>query len=163
MRTQPDSIIRDLENHNSRLDKEAIIESAVKENLNEFFDGVRMALDPLVTFGGKQVPFKDTDDGQGLPWSVFVQLANDLRYRNLTGHAARDAIELTMQVATQSQWNDWYRRILIKDLRCGVSEKTVNKVAKNHPEYQVPVFECMLAHDSANHEKKMNGRKQIEV
>ena len=163
MRTQPDSIIRDLENHNSRLDKEAIIESAVKENLNEFFDGVRMALDPLVTFGVKQVPFKDTDDGQGLPWSVFVQLADDLRYRNLTGHAARDAIELTMQVATRSQWNDWYRRILIKDLRCGVSEKTVNKVAKNHPEYQVPVFECMLAHDSANHEKKMTGRKQIEV
>ena len=163
MRTQPDSIIRDLENHNSRLDKEAIIESAVKENLNEFFDGVCMALDPLVTFGVKQVPFKDTDDGQGLPWSVFVQLANDLRYRNLTGHAARDAIELTMQVATRSQWNDWYRRILIKDLRCGVSEKTVNKVAKNHPEYQVPVFECMLAHDSANHEKKMTGRKQIEV
>jgi DNA ligase-1 len=163
MRTQPDSIIRDLENHNSRLDKEAIIESAVKENLNEFFDGVRMALDPLVTFGVKQVPFKDTDDGQGLPWSVFVQLADDLRYRNLTGHAARDAIELTMQVATRSQWNDWYRRILIKDLRCGVSEKTVNKVAKNHPEYQVPIFECMLAHDSANHEKKMTGRKQIEV
>lgn len=163
MRTQPDSIIRDLENHNSRLDKEAIIESAVKENLTEFFDGVRMALDPLVTFGVKQVPFKDTNDGQGLPWSVFVQLADDLRYRNLTGHAARDAIELTMQVATRSQWNDWYRRILIKDLRCGVSEKTVNKVAKNHPEYQVPVFECMLAHDSANHEKKMTGRKQIEV
>jgi DNA ligase-1 len=163
VRTQPDAIIRNLENHNSRLDKEAILADAVKEELNEFFDGVRMALDPLITFGVKQVPFKNNDAGQGLSWNVFLQLANDLQYRNLTGHAARDAINLAMDVATQRQWNDWYRRILIKDLRCGMSEKTVNKVAKKHPEYQVPVFECQLAHDSANHEDKMRGKKQIEV
>jgi DNA ligase 1 len=163
MKTQPDSIIRDLENHNSRLDKEAILAAAVKEELTEFFEGVRMALDPLITFGVKQVPIKHDNTGQGLAWAVFLQMANDLQYRNLTGHAARDAIKLAMDVATQSQWNDWYRRILIKDLRCGVSEKTVNKVCKKHPQYQIPVFECQLAHDSANHEDKMRGKKQIEV
>lgn len=163
MRTQPDHIIRELEKHDSRLDKESIIAQAGSERLDEFFEGVRMALDPLITFGVKQVPVKNTDAGQGLPWNVFLQMANDLRYRNLTGHAARDAITLAMDVATQAQWNDWYRRILIKDLRCGVSEKTINKVCKKHPEYQVPVFECQLAHDSANHEDKMRGKKQIEV
>jgi DNA ligase-1 len=163
MRTQPDEIIRRLEADNSRLAKEAIITGAVAEGLDEFFDGVRMALDALVTFGVKQVPVKDADEGQGLAWPVFVDLANKLQNRELTGHAARDAIELAMSVATQAQWNDWYRRILIKDLRCGVSEKTVNKAAKNHPQYAVPVFTCMLAHDSANHEKKMTGKKQIEV
>ena len=159
MRTQPDVIIRDLENHNSRLDKEAILAAAVTEGLDEFFEGVRMALDPLITFGVKQVPTKDANDGQGLAWTVFVELANKLRNRELTGYAARDAILLAMDVATQCQWNDWYRRILIKDLRCGVSEKTVNKVVPDC----VPVFECMLAHDSANHEKKMRGKKQIEI
>lgn len=163
MRTQPDFIIRRLEEHNSRLDKEAILKDAVDEGLDEFFNGVRMALDPLITYGVKQVPVKHDDTGQGLPWAVFLQLANDLQYRNLTGHAARDAIKLAMEVATQRQWNDWYRRILIKDLRCGMSEKTVNKVAKKHPQYQVPVFECQLAHDSAGHEDKMKGKKQIEV
>ena len=163
MRTQPDEIVRRLETDPSRLAKEAIIAAAVEEGLDEFFEGVRMALDALVTFGVKQVPVKDSDDGQGLAWPVFVDLANDLQHRNLTGHAARDAIKLAMDVATQSQWNDWYRRILIKDLRCGMSEKTVNKVCKKHPQYQVPVFECQLAHDSANHEDKMRGRKQIEV
>jgi len=158
MRTQPDAIIRDLEQHNSRLDKEAIIRTAYEEGLPEFFEGLRMALDPLVTFGVKQVP-EATADGQGLEWSVFVDLAQKLQNRELTGHAARDAVVLTMSIATTSQWNDWYRRILIKDLRCGVSEKTVNKVVPNC----VPVFTCMLAHDSANHEKKMQGKKQIEV
>ena len=163
MKIQPDWIIRRLEEHNSRLNKEAILADAVELGLDEFFDGVRMALDPLVTFGIKQVPVKDWDEGQGLAWPVFVDLTNKLQNRELTGHAARDAVQIAMQIATQAQWNDWYRRILIKDLRCGVSEKTVNKVAKNHPQYQVPVFSCMLAHDSANHEKKMTGKKQIQT
>jgi len=160
MRTQPDFIIRKLEDHNSRLDKEAILATAHDEGVPEFFEGLRMALDPLVTFGVKQVPERsDVLTGQGLSWEVFKELADKLIARELTGHAARDAIELTMNVATTEQWNDWYRRILIKDLRCGVSEKTVNKVVPG----TVPVFTCQLAHDSANHEKKMTGKKQIEI
>ena len=158
MRTQPDYIIRALETHPSRLNKEAIIQAAHDEGLPEFFEGVTMALDAMVTFGVKQVP-EATEDGQGLAWDVFKDLADKLVARELTGHAARDAIELCMQIATKAQWNDWYRRILIKDLRCGVSEKTVNKVVPGC----VPVFTCSLAHDSANHEKKMIGTKQIEI
>ena len=159
MRTQPDAIIRKLEQHNSRLDKEAIIRDAHEEGLPEFFEGITMALDALVTFGVKQVPVRDDTPGQGLAWETFVELAMNLAGRKLTGHAARDAIELAMSAATTEQWNDWYRRILIKDLRCGVSEKTVNKVVPG----TVPVFTCALAHDSLKHEKKMRGKKQIEI
>ena len=164
MRTQPQSIISSLEDHPSRLNKEGILESAMQEGLDEFFEGVRMALDAMVTFGVKQVLERsDVLTGQGLDWPTFKVLADQLINRELTGHAARDAIELAMSVATTAQWNGFYRRILIKDLRCGVSEKTVNKVAKDFPQYAVPVFTCQLAHDSANHEKKMTGKKQIEV
>jgi DNA ligase-1 len=69
-----------------------------------------------------------------------------------------------MDVATNDQWNGFYRRILIKDLRCGVSEKTVNTVAKKakKPQYAVPVFECMLAHDGANHQDKIEGEKFLQ-
>jgi DNA ligase-1 len=160
VRTQPDVIIRQLEQDNSRLAKEALLLEAMDEGLPEFFEGLKMALDPLVTFGVKQVPVrKDMEPGQGLAWETFVELAMRLAGRDLTGHAARDSIELAMSIATDEQWNDWYRRILIKDLRCGVSEKTVNKVAPG----TVPVFTCALAHDSAKHEKKMKGKKQIEI
>jgi len=164
MRTQPQDIIASLEADNSRLAKEDVLAQAMAEGLDEFFEGVKMCLDKLYTFGVKQVPESDKD-GQGLAWTVFQDLAHDLNARVLTGHAARDAIQLCMDVATQEQWNGFYRRILIKDLRCGVSEKTVNNVAKKlkKPEYEVPVFTCQLAHDSANHEKKMVGSKQIEV
>ena len=164
MRTQPEVIIQRLEADNSRLAKEAILAEAMNEGLDEFFEGVRMCLDNLYTFGVKQVPEKDTNDGQGLSWTNFKQLAESLYRRELTGHAARDAINLAMGVATQAQWNGFFRRILIKDLRCGVSEKTVNSVAKKQkkPQYAVPVFECQLSHDSANHEAKLTGKKIVE-
>ena len=164
MRKQPQDIISELETHNSRLDKESILETAMHEGLDEFFEGIRMALDPLVTFGVKQVPEKDSViSAQGCEWKIFKELADKLIARELTGHSARDAIDLVRSAATQEQWNGFYRRILIKDLRCGVSEKTVNKVAKKFPQYSIPVFTCALAHDSANHEKKMTGKKQIEI
>ena len=166
MRTQPQVVIEKLEADNSRLAKESILLDAMNEGLDEFFEGVRMALDPLYTFGVKQVPTKDTViSAQGCEWKIFLELADKLNKRELTGHAARDAINLVMSSATAEQWNGFYRRILIKDLRCGVSEKTVNNVAKKNgfDKYKVPVFTCQLAHDSANHEKKMVGPKQIEI
>ena len=166
MRTQPQEVIAKLEADNSRLAKEKILLEAMNEGLDEFFEGLRMCLDKLYTFGVKQVPTKDdVISAQGCKWEVFKDLAEKLHARELTGHAARDAINLVMSSATAEQWNGFYRRILIKDLRCGVSEKTVNSVAKKNKygKYMVPVFTCQLAHDSANHEKKLVGEKMLEV
>jgi len=151
-----DSVIRSLEEHPSRLNKEAIIEAQL-DNL-ELFEGFHLALSPYITFGVKKVPTFSGTDGQGLPWAAFKELCHLLATRQLTGDDARNAIELALSASTKNQWNDWYRRILIKDLRCGVSEKTVNKIKKG----AVPVFECMLAHDGANHEKKVAGKKLLE-
>ncbi len=164
MRTQPQTIIQRIEADNSRLAKEAILKSAMDEGLDEFFEGLRMSLDKLYTFGVKQVPIKEEDGGQGLTWENFLELADALYRRRLTGHAARDAIQLAMGVATKEQWNDWYRRILIKDMRAGFGEKSVNTVAKKEKktQYAVPVFECMLAHDGANHESKVTGKKILQ-
>lgn len=164
MRTQPEVIISKLEADNSRLAKEAILAEAMEEGLDEFFEGLKMGLDKLYTFGVKQVPIKEEDSGQGLTWDNFKQLAESLYKRELTGHAARDAIELAMGIATKDQWNQFFRRILIKDMRAGFGEKSVNTVAKKaeKPQYAVPVFEVMLAHDGANHDSKIIGKKLLE-
>ena len=159
-----DTIIRSLEIHNSRLNKEAIVLAQAELGNDEFFKGVRLALDPMITFGVKKVPSHSGPDGQGLPWEVFEDLADKLAKRQLTGHDARDAIELCLTIAKKNEWNDWYRRILIKDLRCGVSDKTINKVVeKKYGDYIVPTFSCQLAHDSANYEGKLTGTKLVEV
>ena len=151
-----EQISADLEADSSRLAKEAII--ALHQDNAELFEGFELALSPYITFGVKKVPTYSGPDGQGLPWEAFKELCTLLSTRQLTGDDARSAIELAMSASTKNQWNNWYRRILIKDLRCGVSEKTVNKVKKG----AVPVFECMLAHDGANHEKKINGVRLLE-
>ena len=158
------SVISSLEDHPSRLNKESIVLAQAEAGNNEFFEGCRLALDPMITFGLKQIPEKKDEDGLGLDWNNFISLAVSLRDRHLTGNDARDAVAEAIKQSTKKQWNGWYRRILIKDLRCGVSEKTINKVVeKNYGEYVIPIFSCQLAHDSANHEGKVTGRKYIEV
>jgi DNA ligase-1 len=166
MRTQPQDIIEQIANTSSKNDKIDILVNAMNENLDEFFEGLTLTYDKLITFGVKKVPEKKVlFGGQGLPWAVFKDLADKLRNRELTGHDARDAIELAMGVATQDQWNGFYRRILIKDMRAGFSESSINKAAKKakRPEYAIQLFECQLAHDSTKHEKKLTGKKLIEV
>ena len=156
----PWKIIKELESDNSRLFKEGVVEN----NLNniEFQEGLSMCLDPLITFGVKQVP-ESEQDGDGLKWDDFKKDVDLLVEREKTGHAARDLIIDLMSSAKKDQWNDWYRRILIKDLRCGVSEKTVNNVAKRMDlEFKVPIFSCMLAHDGAKHPKKIKGDCLVE-
>ena len=156
----PWKIIKELESDNSRLFKEGVVEN----NLNnlDFQEGLSMCLDPLVTFGVKQIP-ESEQDGDGLKWDDFKKDVDLLIERERTGHAARDLIIDLMSSAKKDQWNDWYRRILIKDLRCGVSEKTVNNVAKRMDlEFRVPIFSCMLAHDGAKHPKKIKGDCLVE-
>ena len=158
------NVISTLEDHNSRLDKEAIILAQAEASNSEFFQGARLALDPMITFGLKQIPEKKDEDGAGLPWDSFSLIITGFVNRSLTGNLARDTVAKMMASATRAQWNGWYRRILIKDLRCGTSEKTINKVVeKKWPDYAIPVFSCQLAHDSANHESKVSGQKLIEV
>jgi DNA ligase-1 len=158
------SVIWTLESHPSRLNKEAIVLAQAEMGNTELFEGLRMCYDPMITFGVKKIPSFSGPDGQGLPWEAFKELARALALRELTGHEARDAIELALSASTERQWNGWYRRILIKDMRAGFSETTVNKIVKaaGKPEYTIPIFECMLAHDGAKHESKVKGKKLLE-
>ena len=157
-------VIRSLEEHPSRLNKEAIVLAEAEAGNDTFFAGMRLAYDSMITFGVKKVPKHSGPDGQGLPWEAFAKLADDLATRKLTGDAAKRAIELCLSVATQAEWNDWYMRILTKDMRAGFTEGTINRVTeKKFPQYAIPVFSCQLAHDSANHESKVAGKKFIEV
>ena len=80
MRTQPQDIIKKLEADNSRLVKEQVIEDAMQEGLDEFFEGLAWTLDKLHTFGVKQVPerVETPQRGQGLAWQPFTELANAL-------------------------------------------------------------------------------------
>jgi len=170
MQTAADVIVA-LEGTNSRLDKERIVQEAWDAGILEFFEGSKLAFDALVTFNVKKVPF--IEDGDADPdvnaytWKHFSKLAKELETRKLTGHAARDAILQAAESCNTHTWNNWYRRVLLKDFKCGLSETTINKVlnkiggkAKN---YLVPVFTCQLAKDADDHPNDMRGKKLLDV
>jgi DNA ligase-1 len=154
---QPYKIIQELESDNSRLKKEAIIRRESDADNIRFFNGVCMALDGFRTFGVQKVPVSK-QDGAGITQTEFDDVVRKLEDRTLTGNQMRDVIQDLCDRSKMEEWNDWYRRILIKDLRCGVTHKTINK----HSDNKVPVFECMLADDSKKHEKKMVGEVLVE-
>jgi DNA ligase-1 len=154
---KPWKIIQELEADNSRLKKEAIIRRESDAENIRFFNGVGAALDGFRTFGVQKVPVSKKD-GTGITQTEFDDVLRRLEDRTLTGNEMRDVIQDLCDRSNMEEWNDWYRRILIKDLRCGVTHKTINK----HSTMKVPVFECMLADDSKKHEKKMTGEVYVE-
>jgi DNA ligase-1 len=160
---KPWQVIAELESDNSRTFKESVVAREAQAGNTEFFRGCRAAFDAMITFGIRQVEEKQ-GNGRGLNPDKFWETAQALAERRITGNAAITAVNYMRMNAREDEWNQWYRRILIKDLRCGVSEKTINKMTeKVNPDYVVPVFSCQLAHDSTNHETKVAGSKLIEV
>jgi len=63
-----------LEDHPSRLNKEAIILVEAAAGNDELFQGFRLAFDAMITFGLKQIPEKTDADGAGLSWDNLVSL-----------------------------------------------------------------------------------------
>ena len=157
-------IIKLIESSNSRLFKESIILEQMKKGNDIFFKGLSFAYNKLLTFGVKQLPVAEKN-GQGLDWIEFSKICEKLIKRELTGYAARDQIIILKDKSHKDEWNFFYRRILQKDMRCGLSERTVNNVAKknNYEQYVIPVFSCQLAQDCELHKKKLNGKKSLEV
>ena len=157
-------IIKLIESSNSRLFKESIILEQMEKGNDIFFKGLSFAYNKLLTFGVKQLPVAEKN-GQGLDWIEFSKICEKLIKRELTGYAARDQIIILKDKSHKDEWNFFYRRILQKDMRCGLSERTVNNVAKknNYEQYVIPVFSCQLAQDCELHKKKLNGKKSLEV
>jgi DNA ligase 1 len=159
--------IRDLESSDSRLHKESVIEKALmasklgSANAQCFLFNCYQAYNPFYVFGVKKVPKTEGLEGRPNPWPMFWALCEALRTRSLTGNSARDRIEDVSQMFDSFEWNGLARRVLIKDLRCGISEKTLNKVL-GKTEWKIPVFTCQLATDSEKHTAKMTGQKRIE-
>jgi DNA ligase 1 len=160
---KPWEVVRELEADASRLVKEAVIQREAEAGNDELFRGFCAAYNAMVTYGIRKVEEK-SGNGRGLKAETFWQTADQLASRALSGNAAISAVNYMRMNATEAEWNGWYRRILIKDMRCGTSDTTVNKIAgKINGNYLIPVFSCQLAHDGANHESKVSGQKLIEV
>ena len=160
--------IRDLESSDSRLHKESVIEKALiaaklgSADAQCFLFNCYQAYNPFYVFGVRQVPETQGLEGRANPWTRFWAMLEDLRTRGITGGRARDAIKEMSEQFDSEEWNGLARRVIIKDLRCGISEKTLNKVL-GKTDWKIPVFTCQLAQDSSDQQQKLKGIKRLEV
>jgi DNA ligase-1 len=166
----PADIIIELESNNSRIFKESIIIREMESRNDQFIEGVRYACDKLITFGvsDKTVPYKEKNDDipvDNISFNEFKDYLEKFVNREITGNAARDILTEICNKTSSHTWNNWYRRILLKDLKCGVDSKTINNCAKkiNEPKFSIPIFSCQLAFDSNLHESKVVGKKIVET
>jgi DNA ligase-1 len=158
--------INKLNESDSRLHKESILEQALAmANIGHADSQVFLTLanytyNPFITFGYKQVPVTEGIVDADNPWDDYIDLLGKLRVRALTGHAARDAIEAMSVRFDSTEWNGLCRPVILKDLRAGISEKTINKIVKKTG-YEIPVFGCQLA-TSCEDRPEMRGEKRLE-
>jgi DNA ligase-1 len=149
----------------SSLNEKRVIITAEGDAGNEvFFKGLQWAFSGFTTFGVREVS-SATKDGSGLSWREFEPLLQDLDQKVLTGNAAIHEIEMLKSYSTIDQWNWWYKPILEKNFRAGFTGKSINEYVKLgllHRKYRIDLFECMLAHPSEKHERKMKGRKLVD-
>ena len=169
---KPREVVAQLEVHSGRGDKEQILRDAWAAGCVEFFDGAKLAYDAMVVYNINKAPlFEDTTDPQGfaasLTWTKFRELLGKLQRREITGNYARDVITAASDTASAADWNGWYRRVLLKDLKCGITEATINKILSEIGgaalDYQIAVFSCQLAKNGDDHPKKMVGYKYLDV
>ena len=97
------------------------------------------ALDPYTQYYIKKIP-KYTRATAGADLNHFLNEIDDLSSRTYTGHAGIDHLTCALE-SIQSDDAIIAERIIRKDLRCGVSTSTVNKVWKN----LIPTYPCLLA------------------
>jgi len=160
------SWINKLNESDSRLHKEDVLKQALEAsvlgstNSQVFLGFLKACYNPYVTFGVKQIP-----DTVGIvdaenPWSEFNELMLQLSQRRLTGHAARDAINEMSERFDSIEWNTFLAPVLRRDMRAGISDKTINKICKG-TDYEIPIFGCQLATNSEGR-PEMKGIKRLE-
>ena len=160
------SWITKLNESDSRLHKEDVIKQALEAsvlgstNSQVFLGFLKACYNPYVTFGVKQIPDSVGITGAENPWTEFNELLLQLSQRRLTGHAARDAIQEMAERFDSEEWNTFLAPVLRRDMRAGISDKTINKICKG-TDYEIPIFGCQLATNSEGR-PEMKGNKRLE-
>ena len=131
------SWVKKLNLSDSRLHKEDVILQALEAailgstNAKSFLELTKYCYNPFTTFGVRQIPDTVGIVNAENPWEDFKDLLIKLFLRKLTGHAARDAILDISERFDSEEWNTFCRAVLRKDLRAGISDKTINKICNN--------------------------------
>lgn len=133
-------ILQVIGNTGSRAEKERLLKTIADDEFGR--EILKWAYDPFITFGITPPQLTSTGCASWEFRPVYMEtLLNGLRYRTITGNNAQatvfEAMETLRPPDSELLW-----RVLSKDLRCGITAKTVNLVMPG----LIPTFDVMLSH-----------------
>ena len=118
--------INELESSDSRLHKERVIEKALmaaklgSSSAQCFLFNCYQTYNPYYTFNIRQVNETEGYTDRPNSWPKFWALLEELRTRSATGNRARQRVQQVSELFDSIDWNTVCRRVLTKDLRCGI-------------------------------------------
>lgn len=132
------NILCELAETSSRKEKEAIL---VREKNNTLLARVfSAAYNPHINYYIKQIPEIKDEYVFSISLNQALDKLDELANRTVTGNAAVARLAQILGELTPDD-RSVLRMVVLKDLRCGVSEATINKVWKN----LIPTYPCLLA------------------
>jgi len=133
------SILNALESTSSRKEKEKILADNAD---NDVMRSVLVkALDPFINYYIRKIPKYTPAKKSTIDLSHALSCLEKISNRELTGHAAIDYLRDELLSRLSKEDAVVLERVVLKDLRCGVSEATVNKIHSK----LIPTYPCMLA------------------
>ena len=135
--------IRDLQQSSSRSHKERVIERALiayrlgSASAECFLYNCYLAYNPEFHYGCKKVPVTSGVILELNPWEKFWGVCEMLRTNSLSRSKLEMIVRETSELFDSEQWNTVCRGVILKDLQCGISVKTLNKVLGN-TEWRIP-------------------------
>lgn len=140
MRTVFD-IVSELEATRSRNEKQEILTKLSKIEQEQFLQVADRTYNPQINYWIKEFDFDYTCDKVNLTLEESLDLLyGKLARRSITGDAAREWVDKTYNSLNEFD-AEIFKRVVKRDLRCGVSVKTVNKVWPNTI-YDHPYMQC---------------------
>lgn len=117
---KPIEIIQAVAKAENAAEQAEAFKSAWDTDCEEFFIGLDLATNPNITFGLAAVPeIDEEDDGDPgtLTFAHFHKVALNIASGELQPPQVRKLLEDCALTANISEWNLWYRRILLKNLQ----------------------------------------------
>ena len=112
-------------------DQAILIRAAWEEDCEDFFIGLDLATNPTINFGLAAVPEIDEED-DGTPGTLtfehFHKVALNIASGELDAGRIGKLLEDCALTANVSEWNLWYRRILLKSLRLHLPMDVIQNV-----------------------------------
>ena len=136
------SLLKLLEQTGSRNEKESILKSLTGEQEQNFKRIAHLTYSPSINFYIKD--YEKPKSENILVCNTLMEALNDLENiiasRSLTGNNARKWITMTLESLSEED-TEVMMRVIKRDLRCGVSASTINKIWPNTI-YVHPYMRC---------------------